>query len=124
MHRSRFACFVIDSHDIDQSAKFWAAAFGKTVDAIVPGYEQKYRTVGQVTDDPVLLVQKVDHPPRVHLDLETDNLEAEVARLEALGAKKVSFVRRWWIMEAPSGHRFCVIKSKQATLGDRANLWK
>ena len=124
MHRSRFSCLVVDSHDLDQAAAFWAAAFGKTVGPIVPGYEQMYRTVGELTDSPVILIQKVDHDPRVHLDLETDDLEAEVSRLEALGARKITFVKRWWIMEAPSGHRFCVVKAKSGTLGANANVWK
>ena len=34
-------------------------------------------------------VQTVDHPSRVHLDIETDDIEAEVRRLEGLGAKTV-----------------------------------
>jgi hypothetical protein len=32
-----------------------------------------------------------------------------VARLEALGARRVAFVQRWWVMEAPTGQRFCVV---------------
>ena len=38
-------------------------------------------------------VQKVAHPSRVHLDIETDDIEAEVSRLEKLGAKRIEFVR-------------------------------
>ena len=33
----------------------------------------------------------------------------QVARLEKLGAKRERFVKRWWIMQAPTGHRFCVV---------------
>jgi hypothetical protein len=71
-------------------------------------------------------VQRVDHPSRVHLDIETDDIEAEVRRLEGLGAKRVGFVKRWMVMEAPTGQRFCVVKGAsggpdfQAT----ANTWK
>lgn len=55
-------------------------------------------------------VQKVSHPSRVHLDIETDDIEAEVTRLEGLGARRIEFVReRWWVMQAPSGRRYCVV---------------
>ena len=40
----------------------------------------------------------------MHLDIEADDIDAEAARLEKLGAKKIAFVKRWWVMEAPSGH--------------------
>ena len=56
-------------------------------------------------------VQKVDHPSRVHLDIETDDIEAEVRRLEALGAKRIQAVQTWWVMEAPTGQRFCVVQA-------------
>ena len=68
-------------------------------------------------------VQRGDHPSRVHLDIETDDIEAEVARLEGLGAKRVEQVSSWWIMEAPSGHRFCVIPASRAGFEARANRW-
>jgi hypothetical protein len=70
-------------------------------------------------------VQKVAHPSRVHLDIETDNIEAEVARLEKLGAKRIAFVReRWWVMEAPSGHRFCVVPMPKKSGRQKPNTWK
>jgi hypothetical protein len=68
-------------------------------------------------------VQQVDHPSRVHLDIETDDVEAEVRRLEALGAKRLKQVRTWWVMEAPTGHRFCVVRPQGATFASEANRW-
>ncbi len=38
-------------------------------------------------------VQQVDHPSRVHLDIETNDIAAEVKRLERLGAKVIKLVR-------------------------------
>jgi hypothetical protein len=61
----------------------------------------------------------VDHESRVHLDIEADDLDAEVKRLEALGAKRVAFVKRWWVMEAPTGHRFCVVRPQRGALEAR-----
>ena len=69
-------------------------------------------------------VQKVDHPSRVHLDIESDDVEAEVARLERLGAKRVAKVRTWVVMEAPTGHRFCVIRAQTRDFDAKANTWE
>ena len=69
-------------------------------------------------------VQKVDHPSRVHLDIETDNIEAEVERLEKLGAKRVVKIHSWWVMEAPTGQRFCVVNIKRSEFATEANVWK
>ena len=45
-------------------------------------------------------------------------------RLEALGAKRLRQVRTWWIMEAPTGHRFCVVRPQGATFASEANRWE
>ena len=69
-------------------------------------------------------MQKGKHEARVHLDIETDDIEAEVARLEALGAKRVQHVRnRWWVMEAPTGHRFCVVPMDEDSTRGKPNRW-
>ena len=71
-----------------------------------------------------MLLQKVPHPSRVHLDIETDDIEAEVARLEALGAKRIEKIKTWWVMEAPTGHRFCVVRpQRDGKMPDDANEW-
>ena len=68
-------------------------------------------------------VQVVDHPSRLHLDIEADDIEVEADRLEALGAKKISNPRgRWWVMQAPTGHRFCVVR-QQAKPRLPQNAW-
>jgi catechol 2,3-dioxygenase-like lactoylglutathione lyase family enzyme len=125
MHRSRLSTFVIDCDvaDIDAAVAFWSAALGRRY---VPSSvdDGNYRELRTKPSEPILLVQKVDHPSRIHLDIETDDMDAEVARLEALGAKRVGFVQRWWVMEAPTGQRFCVINVQRGPLTDEANVWK
>jgi len=123
MHRSRFCALVIDSKaDVDVSAKFWSGALNREL--VPPEADSPtYRALKVPDDQPMILIQKVDHDPRVHLDIESDDLEAEVARLETLGAKRVAFVKRWWVMEAPSGHRFCVVNPQRGPLVERANHW-
>jgi catechol 2,3-dioxygenase-like lactoylglutathione lyase family enzyme len=125
MHRSRLSTFVIDCNveDVDQAAAFWGAALGRKVHHHSED-SGEYRELDARPSEPMLLVQKVDHPSRIHLDIETDDMEAEVARLEALGARRVEFIRRWWVMEAPTGQRFCVVNPQRGPLTDEANLWK
>ncbi|HEX9999028.1 MAG TPA: VOC family protein, partial [Actinoplanes sp.] len=51
----------------------------------------------------------VDDTARYHLDIETDDLDAETARLIGLGAVEIN---RWLdcrILRAPGGHLLCVI---------------
>lgn len=126
MHRSRLSTFVIDCRvsDIDAAARFWGGALGRAVHP-EPGEEPLYRRLDARPDEALVLVQKVEHESRIHLDIETDDLEAEVKRLEALGAKRVAFVRRWWVMEAPSGQRFCVVNPQRGSLegAPGVNVW-
>ncbi len=123
MHRSRLCALVIDckSEDIDAAASFWSKALGKPIAPPSPESDN-YRELTVDAHEPMLLLQKVDHPSRIHLDIETDDIEAEVKRLEALGAKRVEFVKRWWVMEAPTGQRFCVVRPQRGPL-DGANEW-
>jgi hypothetical protein len=125
MHRSRLSTFVIDCNvgDVDRAAAFWGAALGREV-APPTADSGNYRELDARPSEPMLLVQKVDHASRIHLDIETDDMEAEVARLEALGAKRIEFILRWWVMEAPTGQRFCVVNPQRGPLTDEANLWK
>lgn len=119
-HRSRLAGLIIDcqTDDLDGAADFWAAVFGSRREA-----QDDYVKL----DDQAglhLEVQKVDHPPRVHLDIESDDIPAEVARLESLGARKIAEIRTWVVMEAPTGHRFCVIRAQTADFDAKARTWE
>ena len=122
MHRSQLGGFIIDcqTQDLDGSARFWSAALGLPTRALS---EPNYVSLDTPPNSLAIEVQKVDHPSRVHLDIETDDVEAEVARLEKLGAARVEKVQTWWIMQAPSGHRFCVIRAKRAAFAREANVW-
>ena len=61
---------------------------------------------------------------RAHLDIETDSIESEVARLEHLGATVVSRNDGWVVMQAPSGHRFCVGGPYRGGFEQGANTWQ
>jgi hypothetical protein len=70
-----------------------------------------------------ILVQAVLHESRVHLDIETDDIEAEASRLEGFGAKRIAKVHTWWVMEAPTGQRFCVVRPQRPDFEENANVW-
>ena len=125
MHKSRLAGFIIDcqTQDLEGAARFWSAALGLDVRPPAQPVDPKYRTLDTAPDEVHLEVQQVEHPSRVHLDIEADDIEAEVARLERLGAKRIAAVRTWYVMEAPTGQRFCVVRPQRADFAARANSW-
>jgi len=119
MHRSRLSALVLDCplDDLKTAAEFWSAALGRKIATFDQDDDGKYAELETAAAEPFLLLQKVEHEARLHLDIETDDIDAEVARLEALGAKKIAFVKRWWIMQAPTGHRFCVVRRQPSKTG-------
>jgi predicted enzyme related to lactoylglutathione lyase len=125
MHKSRLAGFIIDCNtpDLDAAASFWTQALGYPL-AQLEGDQGTYRQLETGPTGMHIEVQKVDHPSRLHLDIESDDIEAEATRLEALGAKKVKRFPRWWVMEAPTGQRFCIVHPQRADFAQEANVWK
>ena len=125
MHKSRLGTIVIDcrTDDVDVAARFWSQALGRRLETLADPGDSAYRELEGPPDEVKVLVQAVEHPSRVHLDIETDDIEAEVQRLEALGAKRVAQVKRWWVMEAPTGQRFCVVRPQRADFEERASAW-
>ncbi|HEU4665775.1 MAG TPA: VOC family protein [Dokdonella sp.] len=126
MHQSRLSNIVIDCDvdDLAPAAEFWSRALGKPIASVDQDGDGRYAELATAADEPLILLQKVDHSPRVHLDIETDDLEAEAARLEALGARRVAFRERWWVMEAPTGHRFCIVRRQRDAFGPHVNRWE
>ena len=116
MHHSRLAGFIIDCRDVapEQAARFWSQALGMR---ILGPEGENYERLDATARDLVVEVQRVTHESRVHVDIESDDVEAEVRRLEALGARVVNRVRTWCVMEAPTGQRFCVVRARGALEG-------
>ncbi|HJR11159.1 MAG TPA: VOC family protein [Rhodanobacteraceae bacterium] len=125
MHQSRLCSLQIDCKvdDIDAAAWFWAAALGRPVDMDHSGSRDKYRQLATPPDQLMIQLQRVDHESRVHLDIETDDIEAEVARLQNLGATIFKRLDRWVVMQAPSGQRFCVVRVQRPGFAENANRW-
>ena len=126
MHKSRLAALVIDCEvdSIDGAIDFWSEALGALPRRRFeqPG-DENYALLETDAGDPEILLQKVTHTSRVHVDIESDDIEAEVSRLEELGAKRIEKIREWWVMEAPTGHRFCVVRTQRPGFEENANEW-
>ena len=123
MHRSRLTAIAIDVPAAvhEDEAAFWSGALGHTLDPAEQG--DAYVTVAH-GDGLEVFVQRVgDDAARYHLDIETDDVDAEVARLEALGATRVEQVRTWWIMRDPAGLLFCVVRPQRDDFPAGAATW-
>ncbi|MGA8278250.1 MAG: VOC family protein [Rhodanobacteraceae bacterium] len=125
MHMSRFSSLIIDCQgaDLTEAARFWSQAFGRPLKEGADPSKDKYVPLVTGDDEPVIELQRVEHESRVHLDIESDDIEAEVRRLEALGAKRIEAIGTWVVMQAPSGQRFCVIRPQRGAIGPHANTW-
>jgi predicted enzyme related to lactoylglutathione lyase len=126
MHRSRINGLLIDCNvdDIDAAARFWAEALGSPVDPDHPGTRGNYVMLETPPDEISVQIQRVDHESRVHIDIETDDIPAEVARVEKLGATIDRRMERWTVMRAPSGQRFCVVRVQRDGFENNANQWR
>ena len=114
---------TIDSEDPDKLADFWCQALG---------YEITYRSDEGETERevaiesperkgwPILFFEVHDERKvknRLHLDLRPDDQEAEAARLEKLGAKRVDIGQgpdvTWVVMADPEGNEFCILRPRR-----------
>jgi hypothetical protein len=126
MHHSRLCAVLIDckTGDVDAAADFWGKALGRPVDPEHPGTRGNYRMLATQPDEPLVQIQRVEHESRVHIDIETDDIPAEVARLGQLGAKVINRLERWVVMEAPTGQRFCVVRVQRPGFPKNATRWE
>ena len=125
MHRSRLSTVLIDTPDAEAAAAFWSGALGAPTRPVAG--EEQFTVLEGAVPGLVTVVQRLDEgEPRIHVDLETDDLDAETARLIALGATEVS---RWLdcrTLRAPGGHIVCVIPvhSDPAEFEAAATIWE
>ena len=130
MHHSRISTVLIDCDeaDFERSLEFWSRALGReplpTDDEPDPRYVSLRGRVGG-EGGPIVLLQRVPPAERAyHLDIETDDVEAEVARLEELGARVKARISRHVVMLAPSGHAFCVVPVHRGDFPVKAAAWE
>lgn len=125
MHRSRINGILIDCNtdDVEAAARFWAEALGRPIDHDHPGTRGNYAMLENRADEFSVQIQRVNHESRVHIDIKTDDISAEVARLEKLGAAVDKRMERWVVMRAPTGQRFSVVRVQRDGFEKTANNW-
>jgi len=131
MHRSRVCHFVIDVDDLDRALAFWAEALGANEEQVSPASPHVYRKL-QLPDSEIRVLLQKTHDPKVakermHLDLESDDVEAEVKRLEALGATRWDHQAErgfdFWVMRDPWSNKFCVLQPEFPELLAQRKPW-
>jgi hypothetical protein len=125
MHRSRLVGILIDTPaaQVDATVNFWSAALGAQAFP-APGEEQ-FTVLIEAVPGLFTVVQAVDDGPRYHVDIETDDLAAEVARMTALGVELVSRWKDACTLRSPGGHLLCVVSvhSDPETFANVARTW-
>ena len=125
MHRSKLYGILIDCSEdtFDAGVDFWSGALG--MDPARPDDPgDPYVPLKGDGSALHIMLQRVHDTSRFHLDIETDDIEAEVRRLEALGASRQAYIEHWWVMRAPTGHLFCVIPPQSEHSLDDATTWE
>ena len=126
MHKSRLGGLIIDcqTDDLDSAGEFWSKALGLQIKASNAQYDEKYVLLNTAENELDIEVQQVTHDSRVHIDIETNDIEAEASRLEKLGARRIDKVDHWVVMQAPTGQRFCLVKPQRSEFESQANIWE
>jgi len=126
MHRSRLGNIIIDCNvsDLDEASEFWSQALGLEPEDPDQVKNDRYRILQGPADQPKVLVQHVDHESRIHIDIETDDIDAEVKRLEKLGAVRETQSNGWWVLRTPSGQKICVVSPQREDFSNNATRWQ
>ena len=106
---------VLDCADPEALSAFWVEALGMERVGAAGSYVMLLDTSGSL---PKLLLQRVEESKggknRMHLDIETPDVEKDASRLESLGARRLEPEPRdehgshWVVMADPEGNEFCV----------------
>jgi len=132
MHRSRLYLVVIDVNNLERGTEFWSAALHAEPDPSLtntPGVYQRLHLPGESIR--VLLQLVADEKVaknRAHVDIATDDVDAEVQRLVELGATKLRPFRGdpgcdFWVLQDPFGNEFCVVTPEHREVLEDAQVW-
>jgi hypothetical protein len=110
MHRILLREVVIDvpTNQVEAASRFWAAAMDTTTRPL-KDYTEFVELVDPAARCVVGLQDVGDAPARFHIDIESDNVEAEVDRLVGLGATVEARHRSWVVLRDPAGLLLCVV---------------
>jgi predicted enzyme related to lactoylglutathione lyase len=115
----KIQCLTIDAHDPHALAAWWAEALGYRVKDMDDPDEAAIVPHERGSAPAVLFIRVSDEKVvknRLHLDLEPDDRDAEVARLESLGATRVDIGQTgeesWVVLADPEGNELCVLQAR------------
>jgi hypothetical protein len=124
MHRSRLHVVLIDTppDSADAELAFWSAALGSVPE---PEAGTPFTSLAPLgSDGHVIAHQRLENgAARIHLDIETDDTQAEVRRLEGLGAVRVGEHEGCVHMRDPAQLVFCVVPVQSENFGQHAKVW-
>jgi predicted enzyme related to lactoylglutathione lyase len=106
----------------DEAARFWSAALGWPAGDPWRSHPE-FRSFEAADGDAYVLLQVGDHDPRVHIDLEVDDIDAEADRLAALGAAIRPRGAGWQPMSSPGGLPFCLVARSEHENRPSAPRW-
>ncbi len=124
---TRLCHFVIDVSDLEHGAAFWTAALGAVDEPLPEVSSGVYRHLRLADSEIAVLLQKTNDEKvskeRMHLDLEADDVEAEVKRLEKLGATRWDHQQErgfdFWVMRDPWENEFCILQSNDPNVASK-----
>lgn len=130
-HRSRVCHIVIDVDDLDRGVQFWGPALDAAAEPLAESSRQIYRRLRLPDSDIRVLLQLATDTKkskeRIHLDVETNDLEAEVQRLEGLGAIRWDHQQErghdFWVLHDPWDNEFGVLQPEFPELLARRRAW-
>jgi hypothetical protein len=123
MHHSRLHVILIDTppDTAEATASFWCAALGTEPE---PEVDSPFTVLATLVGGEVLAHQRLESgAPRLHLDIETDDVAAEVDRLVGLGADRVSATGGCVQLQDPAGLVFCVVPVQSDDFQEHASTW-
>ena len=116
---SKWWSVVVDCQDVAAQARWWAEALGYSV--VFEG-DGEVAIAGGTADEPqwpglvfVPVPEGKAVKNRLHIDLNPDDQAAEVARFEALGARRVDVGQKdvgWVVLADPEGNEFCILSAR------------
>jgi hypothetical protein len=113
MTPARWVHVLVDvpASQAERAGTFWSDALGWPLGAPWPGLPA-FRSFEPPGADAYVHLQVGDHGPRVHVDLEVDDLAAETVRLVELGARMGARREHWQVMTSPGGLPFCLLNAR------------
>jgi predicted enzyme related to lactoylglutathione lyase len=102
------AVIDVPAAQLDRAADFWGKALGWPLGEPWAGHPE-LRSFEPPSGRVYVHLQEVDGPPRIHLDLESEDTDSTATRAQALGAELVAERDRWRTFRSPGGFPFCVV---------------